>query len=252
MAELEPLPADAMAALQHVAERSKRTVVRLPIDFIRASEYGVKPPLARLAKLGESRLRLYLTLKMIAAKAPHEMRALPPRQVATMLNFNDPTGSGIRVAQEALTALVKAKFVTRVSRPGMLADLTINTPGAPRRREDEKRWTNLPIELWTNGWIITLSGRALTAYIAVREVTGGRETTGTWIDGEKRSLYGLGDEIWRLGCKELEQFGIITTEIKPKPDAWRQIRRRKLYYLASGRIMALPGDRSTPASLAGP
>lgn len=246
MAKPKPLPADAMVALGQAVARSKRKVVRLPTHFIRAREHGTKPPLAQLFGLGESRLRLYLTLKMIAARAPHEMQALPPRLVATMLNFNDPTGSGIRTAQEALTALVNAKFVDRVSHPGMLADLTIKTPGAPRTPAERQRWTNLPIELWTNGWIITLSKRALTVYIALRELTGGREANGTWVDGAKRQLYGLGDEVWRLGCIELESYGLVQSEMKAKRDAWRQIRRRKLYYLDKARTDSLPLDGSHP------
>lgn len=243
---MKALPADAMVALEQLAARSKRKVVRLPTHFIRARDYGQNPPLARLFKLGDSRLKLYLTLKMVAAKAPHEMKALPPRQVATMLDFDDPTGKGIRRAQEALTAIVNANFVSRVPHPGELADLTIKTPGAPRTASEQARWTNLPIELWTRGWIITLSGRALTVYIALRQITGGRETTGAWIDGPNRKLYSLSDEVWRLGTKELEDYGLVTATMETKPDGWRQRRRRKIYYMSPSRIESLPSEGSTP------
>lgn len=245
---IERPPQEAIGRLEKAVERSKRnSSVRLPQIFAR--DRLTKDPLPPLAEMmqggGEVRLKVLLTTLMMATKAPHS-RKVSSKELATMLNLRDPEGAGGRRVSKALKDLEHMKLVRVNREPGHVPLVTVLHPGGTGKEWNamklERPWITLPIDLWRRGWFIALSGRALAVLIILRELTHGRTANGAWVDGIRKRQYGLSDDTWTRGCRELSEAGLleVTNQVF---SSHGEPRRRNVYSLRLDRLNTLdPGE----------
>jgi hypothetical protein len=237
------LPAEPVRKLQAAVRKSKRTTsVRFSIGFVRRQLTGETPPLARLFRAGDVRLKLYLVLTMIATRFPFEIDNSPPATyLASMLNLEDPDKNGARRITDALAWLHREKFLERTSRPGKTPRIRVLQPGSSDIARG--RYVSVPLDIWDKGWLLYLSGRALALYLVLLEATGGRPGRTAMLTGDRKAQYDLSDETWARAAAELEDAGLLHVEetfSKSSEKEEFELRRRRLRYtLAEDSALAL-------------
>lgn len=241
-------PQEAIELLEKAVERSKRrSSVRLPLAFVRDQVSEVaRPPLARLLQGGgEVRIKVLLTILMMATRHPHETR-VPSRNLAAMLGLHDPDGAGARRVNKALNDLVAAQLLRRELRPGHVPSVTVLDPGGSGDEWNTEQlsgqtYITLPTDLWRRGWLLALSGRALAILIILRENTGGRDK-GAWVPGIRHRQYGLSEDTWTKATRELRDAGLLYVEERIF-SYQGEPRRRNVYTLHLDRLGKFdPGD----------
>ena len=157
-----------------------------------------------------------------------------PAAYARALGLPDPNGEGARRVNQTQRWLAKHRYIDRDAshRPPLIAILKCDGSGSPWEGREGTRWITIPIELWANGWIRSLSGRALALYIVLRELTGGR-TAGTSVPRGRRAEYGFSYETWKRGCDELEESGLLRVGSSTVSDDedWGLRVQRNVYFL---------------------
>jgi len=226
---------EAVQRLEKAVTKSQRSrSVRFPIDFVR----GDDPPLARMMRGGqggESRLRVYLLIRMIATAAPHDV-PITATDIASCLGFPDPSVVGARRVNSALKVLASNdhRLVAIEAPPGRTRTIKILRPdGSGEEWNDadlKAPYVTLPIALWKKGWLLALSGRALAIFIVLRELTGGRKTKGAWADGIRKRQYGFSDDTWTRATEELRDRGLLTVE-RETYQSQGEPRQRNVYQL---------------------
>lgn len=232
---------DALDVLRSAVERSRRqSTVQLSIDFVRDPS-GAPTPLKTIAADGRGqglRLKLYLSMTMLATREPYQLRPYPAAAYAKMLALDDPEGQGARRVNQAQRWLRDAGFIQRVENGTHPPHMTVLA--LPVLSDWGARWITIPIDLWSNGWIHVMSGRALTMYIVLRELTGGRPG-GDTADGRRKQQYGLSDETWARGTADLEALGLAQSErIVDTSDPFSRRQPRVKYRLIDDATAALP------------
>jgi hypothetical protein len=217
-----------------VAQSKRTSTVRLPIDFARLNGPGDHDhtPLTDIAHDGRGeglRLRVYLSIVMLASKSPHQLRPTPASAFAEMHGLTDPFGSGAGRVNKAQRWLRDHGYITREENGTHPPTITVQDVSTGYNWG--ARWITLPIELWQNGWINHLSVRALTMYVVLRELTGGRPN-GATAPGRRKHQYRLSPETWARGTAELEELGLASVEsITDRPNAFARPQRRNRYWL---------------------
>jgi hypothetical protein len=247
------IPLDALQRLESAVARSRRTLsVRLPETFFRSPSIAL-PPLAELTVGGQGgvvRLRLYLSLAMLATKHPFIQKRRTYLAYAQMLGI--PTDTGPRRIREAFKFLEARNFIRYVDHDGasQIEMLYPDGSGTEWPARYTSRFISIPIELWSQGWIVRFSARALAVYLALTELVAGREEAdGSWMPGPRKSQYGMANDTWTRAIKELEGLGVITTTSERYGDDWSEIRVRKLYRLVPDALTATPNwDWTLPTS----
>lgn len=228
-------PVDALRRMQAAVVKAQRTAsVQFPLGFVRSPSGD--PVLARLMRGGrgggEVRLRLYLTLRMQATAPPFRLPGRTSSSLAGLLNLSPIKGP--RRVTDALHWLEENKLLTKSPVQGKPASLTLLKPdgsGDPLSDRWERRYLTLPIELWTLGWILRMSGRSLAVYTALTELTGGKDQEGAVMPGERKAEYGMSDDTWTRACRELRDMGVLVTDFEKYGDDEHDIRRRQRYWL---------------------
>jgi hypothetical protein len=234
-------PQDAIGRLDIAVRHSKRkTGIRVPGVFVRDSEgEPAAPPLAGLLQGGgEIRIKVLLTVLMMATRPPHETK-VSAKDLAAMLNLPRPDKAGARRVSKALGDLERAGLVRRELRPGYVPSTTVLNPAGDRQEWDdtelEPGYVSLPVDLWRRGWIIALSGRAIAFLLILQENTNGRPHHEAWIPGHRKLQYGLSDDTWTKATKELRQAGLL--DIREEIHAYySEPRRRNVYTLHLDRV----------------
>ena len=90
---------------------------------------------------------------------------------------------------------------------------------------------NLPVAFWKNGWIVRLSGRAIALLLILKDVVGGRDPQqGVYVRPDNARLqYGLSEDTWSRGVKELKEAGLIVVTREKHGDLWDFVRIRNKY-----------------------
>lgn len=241
---------NALDVLRSAVERSRRhSTVQLPIDFLR-DPAEAPTPLKRIGSDGRGqglRLKLYLSMTMLATKKPHQLRPYPASAYATMLALDDPEGQGARRVNQAQRWLRDAGFIQRVENGTHPPHITLLP--LPARGDWGGRWVTLPIVMWSNGWIQVMSGRALMLYVVLRELTGGRPD-GATADGRRKRQYGLSDETWARGTADLEALGLAQVlRVIDSSDPFSRRQPRLKYRLYDDRMSGLPSAFQVPGVL---
>lgn len=232
---------DSLDVLRSAVDRSRRhSTVQLPIDFARDPAED-PTPLKVIGSDGRGqglRLKLYLSMTMLATKKPYHLRPYPALAYAKMLDLDKPEGQGARRVNQAQRWLRDEGFIHRVENGTHPPHITL----LPIRERGDwgGRWITLPIGLWSNGWIHVMSGRALTIYVVLRELTGGRPK-GATADGRRKRQYGLSDETWARGISDLEKLGLAdVTRVVDNSDDFTRRQPRLKYRLTDDSLSTLP------------
>jgi hypothetical protein len=182
-----PLPrpgADAATYLlnQAVQKSMRSSGIQLPPEFVR-DEFGLNPPVARMnrgGRGGEVRLKLYLTMVLVAAQPPHQLKQQIPANVwARMLGLQDPDRLGARRVAKALAWLSANNFIDLTSRQG--APPVVKLLSAAGSGEAFARgrgvYVSVPLGLWQHGWINRMSGTGLALLVSLLDLQGGKRFT---------------------------------------------------------------------------
>ena len=225
------LPEAAQRLEKAVTRSQRRSSVNFPIGFVRWDD-GDTPPLARVMRGGqggESRLRVYLLLRLMATAPPHTV-TVSARELARDLGIDaDGTDAGARRVNASLKALGGRRGNTGLAsgpaippllsfsdRPGLTRTIQILDPagsGQPwNDREIQSPYVTMPLSLYRKGWLLALSGRAVAILLVLRELTGGRAEDRGWADGIRKRQYGFSDDTWTRGTKELADRGLLTVD----------------------------------------
>jgi hypothetical protein len=235
------IPSDALAALERATQRSKRTsTVRFPVNYVRRGD-AKQPTASRLLRSGELRLKLHMTLIMQATKYPYTLPKRPTRSLSTMLDL--PAATGTRRITDALQKLRQEQLLVDRAGPDGKAGLLLLHPDGSGSQWDGKdaRYIGVPLGLWTNGWILKLSGRALAVELALLEVNGGtKEPNGELMDGYRKRQYGLSDDTWTRATHELETLGLLQSTNVVWGNDDHEIRRRKRYLVLPDALSTKP------------
>ncbi|MCH8572197.1 hypothetical protein LSI54_12640 [Nesterenkonia sp. AY15] len=234
------VPSEAIEALNRATDRSKRkTSVNFPIEYVKRGD--ATPTAAWLVQSNELRLKLHMTLAMQATKAPHTLPDRPTRYLAQSLNL--PENTGPRRANDAKKWLQEKKLVTTTQLTNGKTGLLLLHPDGSGNEWDGNgpRWVGVPFTLWTNMWILRLSGRAIAVFMALLELNGGStHPQGELMDGHRKKQYGLSDDTWTRATQELKHFGLLRmTEVKWGDDDY-QVRKRKRYLLLRDALETTP------------
>src|SRR5690242_17375576 len=119
-ANRQPVSSQAGYMLDQAVKRSRRSSgIQLPLGFVRNPTVTGNPPLARMirgGRGGEVRLKLYLTMILVAVRPPYDIKNVPARVWAEMLDLEDPEGLGARRVSDALQWLAQRHFINLTSR----------------------------------------------------------------------------------------------------------------------------------------
>ncbi len=230
----------ALRLANTLSERLKGRAAKIRFDFVRNPE-GVPgpPPLAQLLRGGRGgnvRLKLLLSLLWVAGGGSddrHKTNAYPARAWAGLLDLPDPETNGQRRIRDAVQWLEAKEFVRTDKQPGkpmalqlLLEDGSGKAYFDPAEHAHTKKagkqamtasdlYISLPNSFWTDGWLVTLSGRALAMLLVLAEVTFS-EREWDWVSPARaRQRYGLSEDTWSRGIAELKERGII--EIRKRP-----------------------------------
>ncbi len=235
----------ALAASRRVKNRA--TPVRN--QFVAAAGEAPIPPLAQMlrgGRGGEVRLKLYLALLWIAASPPHDV-SFPARAWAELLDLPDPAGRGERRVRDAIDWLEKRRFIhveRNSGRPPRIFLLRedgsgepYSIPGKAEHGKDgkfpsEHLYKTLPPTFWTAGWGVVLSGAAIAILLALLQLDRS-DGEAVWVSpAEARRRFGLSEDTWTKGSKELRARGLLTVGRKPVSEefGWRRV--RNTYQLA--------------------
>jgi hypothetical protein len=245
-------PQQAVELLERAMRRSKRrSSVRLPLGFARdTTNKTPAPPLAELLRGGgEVRLKVFLTVLMMATAPPHSTK-VTAKDLAEMLDLSDPEQAGSRRINKAFADLVKAGLVRRDRDPGYVPVSTVLDPAGSLQEWSAdalpRPYISLPLQLWSRGWLIALSGRSLALLIILRELTNGRAQNTGWADGIRKRQYGLSDDTWTKAQSELVEAGLLEMRTHVYPSRGEP-RRRNIYTLHLDHLSTHdPGESTSP------
>jgi hypothetical protein len=188
---------------------------------------------------GEVRLKLYLCLSLLASRRPYDVRSVPGRAWAETLALPDPEGLGARRVADALKWLGDNKFVALQRQQGAAPTVTLLDPrGTGDKYARRSPYVGLPLGLWRQQWITTLSGSAVALLIVLLDLQGGKKTPddAPSLATDQRQRYALSGDTWTRATKELVASGLLTVRRIPqgRDFDWRRI--RNTYWIHKERL----------------
>jgi hypothetical protein len=239
-----------MELLKRSVDKSKRhDQVPFAKEFLRSPD-GT-PPLARLirgGRGGEVRLKLYLTITMMATRAPYDITRPPSPNLWTQM-LGVTGDQPVRRVSDALRWLRDGGFIGLIPRAGTLPLITLldpqgpAEPGRPYSRPMEKGspYISLPLTLWTNGWIIDLPATSLALMMVIRDVQQGKDQA-KYTYSDERAMYGLSADTWTRGRNDLERRGLLEVRRVPQGGDFDYQRMRNLYRVRLEQLGALSSE----------
>jgi hypothetical protein len=236
--------------------------------FVANDAPGVRPPLAQLlssgptgggGRGGQLRVKMYLSLLWVCAKAPYAA-VRPGRAWAALLGLEDPAGKGARRVQAAVRDLADRGMVSVEDRGGWASAITpliehgtgkpYSSPSETHNRLTQNRaspavlalhrYFRLPSGLWTSGLIGELSGPGLAMLLVLRCEQQGRDGKAVWFSPDRaENRFGLAESTRRQGLAELRDRGLVTTtsqRLSESGDFIDVYRRRKVHTLTLGTL----------------
>lgn len=212
-----PVASQASYLLGQAVAKSMRTSgIQLVPEFVRSNREDRTAPLAQFLRGGqggEVRLKLYLTMILIATKSPHKIDVeIPAATWAEMLNLSDPRGAGARRVSDALSWLAEHHFVELDSKRGRPPIVTLRSAlgtGTPYKR-GMGQYIKVPLGLWEKRWIYALSGRELGLLLILLDLQGGKDQKDPpFVPARRRRQYGLSDDTWKRAQDRLVELGLL-------------------------------------------
>jgi hypothetical protein len=237
----------ALELLRSAVDKSKRREqVPFAKEFLRASQG--RPPLARMihgGRGGEVRLKLYLTITMMATRTPFDLNKPPtPQRWARLLGMDGP--SAARRVTNNLGWLRDNKFIKLEPRAGNLPLITVLDPagtGGPYLlpSKHDRHYVSLPLGLWSKGWILDLSATALALFMVIRDVQQARDVA-RYLSSRDREAYGLSPDTWTRATKELGEHGLLEVTRVPQGGEFDYQRMRNLYRVNMEQLSVPPAS----------
>ena len=255
----------ARATAERISERVGRARVQVRSGFIESRTPATPPPMTQLlrgGRGGEVKVKLLLSMLWSAPSAPYDV-TFPARTWATLLGLPDPEAKGAARVNDAIRTLTKLKYVRTVQRAGqpsrvfLLNELGTGDPYShpgeiwqavkdadSRARRKIPRYMQLPVDLWTNGWMAALSGPALAMLLVLLDSARGREPVRLWFSQSvAKDRYALTEPTRKRGLDELEEYGLITVEREQVVrDEFSTRRYRNTYTVHSEVFAQLPEE----------
>ncbi|KQX33174.1 hypothetical protein ASD97_32935 [Streptomyces sp. Root63] len=234
---------EALGYLRGAAEKAKRRgYVPFPPAFVIAPDgLEVVAPLARLIQGGRGgavRLRLYLCITMMATGKPYDLRKPPGPNGWTRMLALDPKTGPRRVASN-LKWLADQQLIDlqpQWGRPAAITLLSADGDGKEYTQpREEGRYVGMPVEFWTQGWLLQLSPTATALLFVLREALGGHSEP-QYIPTTRRNRYGLSSDTWTKARKELEAQGLLAVKHEPQGTFYDFTRLRNAYQLNLERL----------------
>src|SRR5207245_6528377 len=123
------------------------------------------------------RLKLLLSMHLVAAGGEHDVTRSPVSW-AQMLGLRDPESNGARRIRDATTWLERQHLIRVERSRGKVPKCFLMSPlgdgQAYSRPSLGGRYVKVPVGLWHNGWIVTLTGTAIAMWLIIAELQGGR------------------------------------------------------------------------------
>jgi hypothetical protein len=245
--------ATSSAMLASFVARSKRKVVPLAPGFVRRpgdyQSLPLPPPadMLRGGRGGDIRLKVYLSMNLIAVRESHDVTRRPSSWVA-MLCLPDPNKKGARRVSDAIDWLGGRKLIRAEKRKGGPAQVFLLDQlgrGDPYVRP-KGLYVNIPVTLWQNGWIVTLSQAAIALWIITKEMQRGQDGDDdppvSIAPALARARYGLSDDTRTKGTRELERHGLLRIGRAAQGEEWEWDRLRNTYHLNLARLHDTPGS----------
>jgi hypothetical protein len=233
--------------LAALVTRSKRDVVPFRIGFVRRTRDDATlpaPPLARTlrgGRGGEVRLKLFLSMNLIAVHTPHNVTR-KAGYWAALLGLEDPETNGARRVNDGIKWLEVNKFIRTERRrggpPEVFLRSQLGTGEDFTRPTPAERYINMPVNFWRNGWIVALSAPAVAMWLITQEMQGGKRSPDeVWISpAVAKERYDLSDDTRTKGTRELEEHGLLTIGRTKQGLEWTWDRLRNTYWLDLGRL----------------
>lgn len=243
--------------MSYLVSTSKRTKgLQLPHSFLRDESGKPNPPLARLiqgGRGGEVRLKLYLTVSLIAGGAPYAYeKPTPSRAWAELMNLPDPSTAGARRVSDAFAWLHQHKYLSvdrgrgRTTRFRLLSsDLNGEDYEKPTRD-----YVSVPLGLWKYHWISAMSGRELAVLLAILDCPGDDDvdsSTPRYLTTEQKERYGLSPDTWTRATWQLDHIRAISLENKVSGRHFQFKRIRNIYRVLDPEFSAEPSWPVTQA-----
>lgn len=246
-----PARGDVSATLErlkywHRASGRRGLHVPVPVGFLRDQRDG-DPPLARMIRAGRADVRLgvYLCLLLRATDKPYDVRNNPtPATWAEMLCLVDPKGKGARRVTSAFQWLERERLVELKPRAGRPPEVQLLDPagsgGAFEAGFDTgERWVSVPQELWLRGWIFDLRETSLAVLLVLMDRLY-KAKFPQFITRERHESYGLSEDTWTRGIRDLTDRGLLTVGRVPIGDDLNFERLRNTYWIENRRLDAYP------------
>jgi hypothetical protein len=120
--------------------------------------------------------------------------------------------------------------------------MSLTRDGEPYvRASTHSRYLGIPIEFWTEGWILHLSATGIAMLFALLEAQGGY-TEPRYLVKERRDSYGLSHNTWTAARKELERHKLLTVERSSRGSDFDYWRLRNFYWVNEQRLLEEPGS----------
>lgn len=246
--------------LRSRAER--RTDIPLRASFVRRERADeMVPPLARLVgsggRGGATALRLYLGIVWLASAPPFDTPQVPARGWAELLDLEEPATKGRARVVAALNKLEACKLIEVNRAPGEASAIQLlhesgtgrryrQIPSSAYRAADarrKERYLKINTQLWINGWIQTLSAKALAMLLVILEETyGDYDQPVWWTEQIFTERFALSRATRSEGALELSTAGLIRIKrapVAPAGAVFAQHKVRNTYVLT---------ERATPAA----
>lgn len=242
----------AIKRLRYLVDRSGRHEgVPFGEEFVRSPRFGELFG-GSAGRGADVRMKLYVTLTLLVVGKDHSVKETPASSWAQALGLADPTGKGARQVTAALDWLERHRYIalTRAAgRPHVvrLLDPVGSKKAYTRPNRGGSRYVRVPLEVWSEGWIVELSGRALAALIVILDRLG-TKLDSCWIPPEERSTgIGISDATWTRAIRELgsdrHRLVIVTREPIGRSQDFDWTRLRNRYRVDRNRLKEQPGDR---------
>jgi hypothetical protein len=236
------ITAESRRLLHQLIRRSNRsTGVQFPPAFLRDDD-GLNPPLARVLRGGQGgdvRLKLYLTMTMLAAGPPHDIHSIPARAWAQVLGLSDPERNGARRIGDALDFLAGLQLIRVTGRQGRPRDVVLRSPTGNGKTYSWRgsRYISMPLGFWANEWIYQLTGSGVALLLVLRDMRSNRQPTDPpWLSTEQKGRYGLSEATWTRATKELTENGLLRVRRKPQGKDFDHRRLRNTYWVYIERL----------------
>ena len=218
--------------------------VRLPDDDTESVT-----PLGRLiqgGRGGDVRLKLYLCITMMATRSPYDIRRNTPTPMTWARLLALPVDPGRRRINSNLKWLKENGFITLQPRPGAPPVITLlsATGDGGKYTRPVGRYIGVPIELWTQGWLIDLSPTALALLLVLKELLGGHKNP-RYAARYRRDAYCLSPDTWTRATKELVKHDLLEVGRTPQGSDFDYRRLRNTYWVDEERLKTPPtrGER---------